>query len=308
MIESVALTKSFKNIVAVNNINLNIYAGEFVALLGPNGAGKTTLIEMIEGLQKPDSGKILIQGKSWKKNGTALRRILGISLQETKFFDRVTVYETLELFACFYGQPRARAREVLELIQLQEKEKSYTMNLSGGQRQRLALGLALVNRPEILLLDEPTTGLDPTARREIWKVIQHLKEQGTTLILTTHYMEEAEFLCNRILIMDHGKFLAQGTLAELLKLHGEEEFIHFAAASPFPAERVQKLPGVLRLEFESEKLRGRLVVRNITLSLPLFLELLKQEKIALLELECHRKTLDDLFVQLTGRRLADADS
>ena len=209
--------KSFKTVQAVKGIDLAIYPGQFVALLGPNGAGKTTLVEMIEGIQIPDRGEIQILGKSWKGNEDELRKVIGLSLQETRFIDKLTVRETVKLFASFFDLDTSRIDEIISLVGLDEKKKSYVVNLSGGQRQRLALGIALLNEPMILLLDEPTTGLDPNARREIWSILRKLRERAhTSMILTTHYMEEAEKLCERIVIIDQGKILRQGTLEELL--------------------------------------------------------------------------------------------
>jgi ABC-2 type transport system ATP-binding protein len=209
--------KSFKTVQAVRGIDLCISPGQFVAILGPNGAGKTTLVEMIEGIQQPDRGDIFIMGKTWKGNENYLRNLIGLSLQETHFIDKLNVWETLRLFASFFGIGKARCEEVLQLIALEEKRKAWVVNLSGGQRQRLALGIALLNKPKILLLDEPTTGLDPNARREIWAILLKLKDQwNTSLILTTHYMEEAEQLCDYIVIIDHGKILKQGTITGLL--------------------------------------------------------------------------------------------
>lgn len=213
--------KFFKDVKAVNGVSLNIKRGEFVALLGPNGAGKTTLVEMIEGIQTPDEGEITIDGKKWKDYEQELHKTIGLSLQETRFMEKLTAYETMLLFATFYKLDEDRVNEVLQLIGLEEKKKAYVNNLSGGQRQRLALGVALLNRPRLLLLDEPTTGLDPHARREIWNILLQLrKEYNTSLILTTHYMEEAEFLCDRVIIMDAGKILTEGTLEEILQLNG----------------------------------------------------------------------------------------
>jgi ABC-2 type transport system ATP-binding protein len=216
--------KSFKDVKAVKGIDLTIRRGQFVALLGPNGAGKTTLVEMIEGIQKPDSGEILIMGKGWKGHEEDLRKVIGLSLQETHFIDKLTVYETLRLFASFFKLGRERVEEIVPLIGLDEKRKSHVVNLSGGQRQRLALGIALLNSPAILLLDEPTTGLDPTARREIWNILLKLRDlEGTSMILTTHYMEEAERLCDRIVIIDHGVILREGTLKELLESNDQND-------------------------------------------------------------------------------------
>jgi len=217
IIEVKNVWKSFKTVQAVKGINLIIPRGKFIALLGPNGAGKTTLVEMIEGIQKPDSGEITITGKRWKGNEDELHRIIGLSLQETRFIDKLRVSETLLLFASFFNLGRERVNEIIEITGLQEKRKSFVVNLSGGQRQRLAIGIALINSPSILLLDEPTTGLDPNARREIWDILHELKEMsGTSMILTTHYMEEAEKLCDYIVIMVNGVILREGSREQLL--------------------------------------------------------------------------------------------
>jgi ABC-2 type transport system ATP-binding protein len=216
-IELKNIVKSFKDVQAVRGVSLTIPKGEFMALLGPNGAGKTTLVEMMEGLRKPDKGEILIQGMTWKKNEKELRRITGISLQETRFVEKLTVCETLRLFASFFRLGDERVDKVITLTQLDSKRKSMVGTLSGGQKQRLALAVALLNEPQILFLDEPTTGLDPHARLDLWNILKNLKEQGnTTLILTTHYMEEAESLCDKIIIIDEGKILREGRVDELL--------------------------------------------------------------------------------------------
>ncbi|MCX6328312.1 MAG: ABC transporter ATP-binding protein [Bacteroidia bacterium] len=217
VIEVKEVWKSFKTVQAVKGISLNIPKGQFVALVGPNGAGKTTLVEMIEGIQKPDKGEITIMGKHWKGNEDELHRIIGLSLQETRFIDKLRVTETLQLFASFFNLGKERVNEIIDIVGLEEKRRSYIVNLSGGQRQRLAIGIALINTPSILLLDEPTTGLDPNARREIWDILQKLKKVSeTSMILTTHYMEEAEKLCDYIIIMDNGVILREGTLDQLL--------------------------------------------------------------------------------------------
>ena len=217
VIEVKEVWKSFKTVQAVKGISLSIPRGQFIALLGPNGAGKTTLVEMIEGIQKPDSGDITIMGRHWKGNEDELHRIIGLSLQETHFIDKLRVTETLQLFAGFFGLGKKRVDEIIEIVGLGDKRKSYVVNLSGGQRQRLAIGIALINTPAILLLDEPTTGLDPNARREIWDILKKLRETShTSMILTTHYMEEAEKLCDYIIIMDNGVILREGTLDQLL--------------------------------------------------------------------------------------------
>lgn len=226
VIEVKDVWKSFKTVQAVKGVDMKIPKGQFVALLGPNGAGKTTLVEMIEGIQKPDKGVITIMGKKWKGNEDELHRIIGISLQETRFIDKLRVSETLKLFASFFNMGMDRVDEIINIVGLEEKRRSNVVNLSGGQRQRLALGISLINKPAILLLDEPTTGLDPNARREIWEILQKLKEKSeTSMILTTHYMEEAENLCDYIIIMDHGNILKEGTITQLLEGDSNEKIV-----------------------------------------------------------------------------------
>ena len=211
------VVKSFKDVQAVRGVSLAIRPGEFVALLGPNGAGKTPLVEMMEGLQKPDKGEILIEGMDWKKHERELRKSIGLSLQETRFSEKLTIRETLRLFAAFFELGNKRVDEVIALTGLESKQKSMVGTLSGGQKQRLALAVALLNHPRTLFLDEPTTGLDPHSRLDLWTILKELKEQGeTTLILTTHYMEEAETLCDHIIIIDEGRILREGRLEELL--------------------------------------------------------------------------------------------
>ncbi len=296
--------KHFKDVKAVDGISLEIHRGEFIALLGPNGAGKTTLVEMVEGIQKPDAGEIRIQGKTWQDHAGELRHILGISLQETFFFDKLTVRETLTLFASFYGLLRERVGAILDLVNLEEKKNAYVVNLSGGQRQRLALGVALLNNARILLLDEPTTGLDPSARREIWNILMKLKaESNTTLILTTHYMEEAEFLCDRIIIMDKGKVLAEGTLEQLLSRSNSSEIIEFAIAEERPQFDLKGLNGFQKFTWDGKLNQGQLLVDSIVARLPEFLELLERQRLTLRALECRKMTLDDLFISMTGRHL-----
>jgi ABC-2 type transport system ATP-binding protein len=296
--------KSFKTVKAVAGVNIDIGKGEFVALLGPNGAGKTTLVEMIEGIQKPDSGDILLNGKHWAGNETDLHRHIGISLQETNFFDKTTVKETLDVFSSFYKLPAKRTFEILETIQLTEKSKAYVENLSGGQRQKLALGVAMLHNAQLLLLDEPTTGLDPTARREIWNILLNLRqEHNTSMILTTHYMEEAEYLCDRIIIMDKGKILAQGTLDQLLEQKGCYEIIEFALNEPIEDLNFLDEDGFHKKEWDNRINVGKLMVFEIVAQLPVFLAKIKSKNLSLKSLECRKMTLDDLFVDMTGRRL-----
>ena len=303
VIEIEHVSKSFGDLKAVDELSLTIYEGEYVALLGPNGAGKTTLIEMIEGIQNPDAGSIRIIGMNWQHHATRLHRIIGLSLQETKFIDKITTEETLNLFGSFYGLGQQRTEEILEMVNLQPKRKTYTVQLSGGQRQRLAIGIALLNDPKVLLLDEPTTGLDPGARREIWKILEDLRKTiGTTMILTTHYMEEAEVLCERILIMDKGKFIASGTLSELNAKHGEGDVIDVTFERAFDISGLA-LAGVKKLNWIEPHTHVRIFVDSIAEVLPSLVNAAKSNDIKVKELTSRRMTLDDLFISMTGRHL-----
>ena len=302
VIEVKDVYKSFRTVDAVKGISLRIRKGQFIAILGPNGAGKTTLVEMIEGIQKPDKGEILILNKYWKGNEDELHHAIGLSLQETRFVDKLTVKETLNLFASFYELNKDRVDRIINIIGLEEKTKSYTVNLSGGQRQKLALGIALLNNPKILLLDEPTTGLDPNARREIWSILTELKEKShTSLILTTHYMEEAEQLCDYVVIMDYGKILKEGTLTELLN-ESAEHYIEFSLERSVYREGLFKNSG-FRIEWDQVNNKGLIIIRDIESDLPGFLSFLKEKNLQLNSFESRRKTLDDLFINLAGRHL-----
>jgi len=297
--------KHFKEVKAVDGVSFSVGNGEFVALLGPNGAGKTTTVEMIEGIQKPNKGEITITGLHWQGNESKIHRLISLSLQETRFIDKLTTKETVQLFASFYGLPSKRVNEVIEIVNLQEKRKSYVQNLSGGQRQKLALAIALLNNAPLLLLDEPTTGLDPTARREIWNILMDLKRNNkASLILTTHYMEEAEYLCDRIIIMDKGKILAQGTLDELLSANNSKEIIEFSTFDTLPADFFCG-DGVIKMVWDENANRGKLIVKSIIEQLPLFLQKVKESGIKITQLECRKLTLDDLFISMTGKHLGD---
>ena len=304
VIEVKNVWKSFKTVQAVKGIDLMIPKGQFVAVLGPNGAGKTTLVEMIEGIQKPDKGEITIMGKKWKGNEDELHRIIGLSLQETRFIDKLRVSETLQLFAGFFDLGMERVNEIIEIVGLEEKRKSYVVNLSGGQRQRLAIGISLINKPAILLLDEPTTGLDPNARREIWEILRSLKEKSeTSMILTTHYMEEAENLCDYIVIMDNGIILKEGTLQQLLEDDTSEKVVEFTAENGLAHEDIN-FPGLpFSIHSGESKEKGYVTLSDFETELPAFMAYLKSRNITLKHMECHRKTLDDLFVSLTGRKI-----
>ena len=304
VIEVKNVWKSFKSVQAVKGIDLKIPKGQFIALLGPNGAGKTTLVEMIEGIQKPDRGEITIMNKKWKGNEDELHQIIGLSLQETRFIDKLRVTETLELFAGFFNLGKERVNEIIDIVGLNDKRRSYVVNLSGGQRQRLAIGIALINDPAVLLLDEPTTGLDPNARREIWDILRNLKKKAeTTMILTTHYMEEAENLCDYIIIIDNGRILKEGTLEQLLEEETREKIVEFTSESELLVEDLQSPELPFSIHSGETKEKGIVVLVNFESELPLFLAHLRSKNITLKHMECRRKTLDDLFVTLTGRKI-----
>jgi ABC-2 type transport system ATP-binding protein len=304
VIEVKNVWKSFKTVQAVKGIDLKIPKGQFVALLGPNGAGKTTLVEMIEGIQKPDKGEITILGKKWKGNEDELHRIIGLSLQETHFIDKLRVSETLLLFAAFFRLGKQRVNEIIDIVGLEEKRKSYVVNLSGGQRQRLAIGIALINNPAILLLDEPTTGLDPNARREIWEILKSLKEKAeTSMILTTHYMEEAENLCDYIVIMDNGIILKEGTLQQLLEDDSHEKVVEFTAEHPLARQEISSSGFSFFIQPGETPEKGFVTLTDFETELPAFMTFMKARNITIKNMECRRKTLDDLFVSLTGRKI-----
>jgi len=238
------LAKRYADVVAVNGVDLEIRAGECFGLLGPNGAGKTTTIEILEGLTRPDEGDVQVLGQRWTGGADrALRERLGIQLQETKLQEKVSVLETIELFRSFYRRG-PDPDEVLRRVALEEKRNAWVVKLSGGQRQRLSLACALVNDPELLFLDEPTTGLDPQSRRQLWDLIDEFRDRGGTTLLTTHYMDEAERLCDRVAIMDHGRVIALGTPAELIASLGAEHVVEFSVAGTLDVASVERLLSV----------------------------------------------------------------
>ena len=301
------MTKRFGDVVAVAGLDLTVGAGECFGLLGPNGAGKTTTIEILEGLTLPDSGDVEILGVRWQEGaaGRALRERLGIQLQETQLADKLQVAEVLALFRSFYRQSHT-VEEVLGLVELEEKRKARVVTLSGGQKQRLAVACALVSKPELLFLDEPTTGLDPQSRRQLWEIIRRFRAAGGTVLLTTHYMEEAERLCDRVAIMDHGKVIALGTPSELIASLGAEHVIEFALSEGIPddlLDPIRRTGGVTAVRSGGGGLS--LTVTELHRTLPALLALLQQRRLELSSLTTHHATLDDVFVALTGRQLRD---
>ena len=296
------LVKRFADVVAVDGLDLEIAPGECFGLLGPNGAGKTTTIEILEGLTKPDAGEVTILGRHWGTHERELRARLGISLQESRFPDKLTVFETLDLFRSLY--PAGRDPELLLTdMSLTEKRNARVGKLSGGQRQRLAVACALAGDPEILFLDEPTTGLDPQSRRELWDLIEGFRAAGRTVLLTTHYMEEAERLCDRVAIVDHGKTIAQGTPAALVASLNAPHIVEFASEPALREEDLKSLPGVR--DCRQRDSRWFVSVASLVDAVPALLARLDREGAKLVSLSTHRATLEDVFISLTGRQLRD---
>jgi ABC-2 type transport system ATP-binding protein len=305
-IECRDLRKTYEGKVeAVRGLNLAIETGECFGLLGPNGAGKTTTIEILEGLSQPTSGDVTILGQSWKTHDHELREQLGISLQETRLSEKLSVRETIELFASFYQHPRS-SDEVLEKLQLTEKADAWVGKLSGGQRQRLAVATALVGNPKILFLDEPTTGLDPQSRRQLWEIIRAFQRAGGTVLLTTHYMDEAERLCDRLAIVDHGQIIAEGTPSDLIDRLGGHHVVEFSVTETVNGHSVEHwrvLPGVEGVCDEDGVCA--LTVREPHLTIPALLEAVGKRGGELLHLTTRQASLEDVFVKLTGRHLRE---
>jgi ABC-2 type transport system ATP-binding protein len=300
-----ALRKAYQDVVAVSGLDLEVPAGECFGLLGPNGAGKTTTIEICEGLTARDSGEVEVLGMRWETDARALKQRLGIQLQETQLTDKLTVEETVRLFRSFFDNGPTPER-VISLVQLEEKRRSRVGTLSGGQKQRLALACALVGDPEILFLDEPTTGLDPQARRQLWDLIEEFKRAGRTIVLTTHYMDEAERLCERVAIMDHGKIIALGSPRELVASIGVEHVVEFSVddAVRLDVAELRAIDGVRDARIESGTVRMQ--VTALHRAVPALLAELVRRNVKLAELRTHSATLEDVFVTLTGRHLRDA--
>ena len=298
------LVKRFADVTAVNGLDLEVYAGECFGLLGPNGAGKTTTIEILEGLTPADEGDVELLGRHWTSgDNRALRERIGVQLQETQLAEKVTVAETLRLFRSFY-QRGHNVEEVIRTVGLEEKRNARVGKLSGGQKQRLAVACALVSDPELLFLDEPTTGLDPQARLSLWDIVEKFRAGGGTILLTTHYMEEATRLCDRVAIMDHGKVIALGTPAELIESLGAEQVIEFSVTNTLADEGLTSLPAVNNLHKRGEIYA--LTVSEIGVALPALFAEIKRQQAELVTLTTHQATLEDVFVSLTGRMLRDA--
>lgn len=297
------LYKRFGSTVAVRSLDLEVRRGECFGLLGPNGAGKTTTIEILEGLTRPDAGEVEILGLRWEADAQALRARLGIQLQETELPEKQTVEETVRLFRSFY--PRGPGvDELIARVDLGEKRKTRVRNLSGGQRQRLSLACSLAGSPDILFLDEPTTGLDPQSRRQLWDLVEAFRAAGGTILLTTHFMDEAEKLADCIAILDHGEVLVQGTPRELIQSLGGEHVIEFGSTFAVPGDELLRLPEVSGIG--GHQGMQRLTTREPHRTLPALLGLIQARGGELTALNTHHATLDDVFLAKTGRQLRDA--
>ena len=302
-IEVRGLVRRYADVVALNGLDLEVRGGECFGLLGPNGAGKTTTSELLEGLNRPDAGEVRVLGQRWTGGADrALRERLGIQLQETKLQDKVSVIETLELFRSFYRRGPA-ADEVMRRVALEDKRDAWVVKLSGGQKQRLSLACALVNDPELLFLDEPTTGLDPQSRRQVWDLVESFRARGGTTLLTTHYMDEAERLCDRVAIMDHGRVIALGTPAELIAGLGAEHVVEFSTEGSLDLGAIERLPSVSQVRREAGDFA--LIVGEPHVAIPALLAELARQQVKLQRLTTHHATLEDVFVSMTGRTLRD---
>lgn len=296
------LTKTYGDFTAVDGITFTVRHGETFGILGPNGAGKTTTLEMMEGLKGITSGQVRLDEKDVATHARAVKAIIGVQLQASSFFDGLNLRELVETFGALYGR-KVGALELLREVQLDEKAKSKVKELSGGQQQRLSIAVALVNQPKVLFLDEPTTGLDPQARRNLWDLISAIKKRGVTVILTTHYMEEAEVLCDRIAIMDQAKIIALDTPVNLLKLADVEATIEFHLDRTVDAALLKQLPGVVGVKSEDHVLR--VMSKDPAKTLPALFTFSRLQGLTIQNMQMHQATLEDVFLKLTGRHLRE---
>jgi ABC-2 type transport system ATP-binding protein len=296
------LRKQFPKVLAVDGVDLDVRSGEVFGLLGPNGAGKTTTLEMIEGLTPANAGEISIAGLDWKHNAQEIRSRIGVQLQATSLYNKITPREALDLFGSYYPKRRG-TEELLELVQLKEKADAYHVTLSGGQAQRLALALALVNDPEVVFLDEPTAGLDPQGRRSLWEIVRVMKSEGRTIVLTTHYMDEAEALCDRLAILDHGRILKSGTPAELIAGLGIPSVVvlEFEEKAPDPASFSSRLGAAV----EARENVWEIAAPDPKTLLPRLFATIESERLDYSQVHVRRATLEDVFLAMTGRSLRE---
>ena len=303
VIEAQSISKSYQETTAVDKLNLELHEGECLALLGPNGAGKTTTCELLEGLQFPDAGSIHILGLTYQKDADAIRQQIGVLMQETTLYKKFTVRETLELFASFYKET-ADIDSLIKDLDLEEKKHSHLSSLSGGMRQRAYLACALVNRPKLLFLDEPTTGLDPTSRRNIWEVLKKIKSRGCSILLTTHYMEEASVLSDRIAIMDKGEIIASGTNDSLIREHCPGEILEVRLSEEMKADTIDQLSKSPDMNISTEDWQNlRINTENAASIIPTFYSLMGRAQVD--RLAIHQSTLEDVFLKLAGRSIEE---
>lgn len=294
------LTKKYGQFRAVDKVNFQVKDGETFGILGPNGAGKTTTLEMIEGLRSITSGKIEVDGIDVGKNPNAVKNIIGVQLQSSSYFDHLTIVELVKLFASFYGR-KVDPKNILSEVGLEEKSRSYVDKLSGGQQQRLSIASTLVNDPKIIFLDEPTTGLDPQARHNVWELITKIRQKGHTIVLTTHYMDEAEKLCDQIAIMDQGKIIDLDTPQNLIKKHGSGTIISFKSVHKLTKKFLEKLPAVKKANTSNHHFE--LLTSDEIKTLKKLIEI--RDKYQLLDLTLRQSTLEDVFLNLTGKKLRE---
>jgi len=296
------LVKSYGDVRAVDGIDFEVAAGEVFGLLGPNGAGKTTTVEILEGLRAPDGGEAHVLGVDVATGADSLKPRIGISLQTASMYPKLTVVEIIDLFRSFYATSRP-TDELIDMLELGERRDARTKDLSGGQRQRLAVALALVNDPELIFLDEPTTGLDPAARRSLWDLIKGLKARGRSVLLTTHYMEEAEVLCDRLAIMDHGRILEMGTVDDLISKRFKERAVRFDVIDGLADEAFAGLPAVSSVKRDGDAIL--LYTADVAATVGAVLALTESRGLEPQNLAIRRATLEDVFLDLTGRALRD---
>lgn len=294
------LRKHYGDVRAVDGVDLDVEEHEIFGILGPNGAGKTTTLEMVETLREPDAGEITVMGLDVRSQGRAVREIIGVQLQTTVFIEELTVWETLDLFGCFYPHSLP-AEELIELAELRDKAKSRVNELSGGQHKRLSIALALINDPRIVFLDEPSTGLDPQARLRIWEIVARLREQGKTVVLTTHYIEEAERLCDRVAVMDHGRIIALGSPSRLIGEFVPESTITFRLRPPLDVALVSRIEGVMSAFADDDQFH--VVTSSPQETLAGIFALAREKGSEAEEINMRRASLEDVFLKLTGRRI-----
>jgi ABC-2 type transport system ATP-binding protein len=296
------LTKRYGDIRAVDGIDFEVAKGEIFGLLGPNGAGKTTTVEILEGLRAPDGGEVSVLGIDVTRDADALKARIGVSLQTAALYPKLTVTELIDLFRAFYPTTRP-TDDLIDALELGERKNAQSQVLSGGQRQRLSVALSLVNDPEVIFLDEPTTGLDPAARRSLWDLVAGLKAEGRSVLLTTHYMEEAEVLCDRLAIMDHGRILEMGTVEELVSRHFKERTVRFDRVAGLAREELAGFPAVTAVKEDDDE---TLVYTNdVAPTIGALMTLADSRGVELRNLGIRRATLEDVFLELTGRALRD---